>query len=296
MTRFRVWLQAARPLTLTAAIVPVIVGAALARAETGAWTTRWWVFGLVLLAAVLIQIGTNFVNDAKDFERGTDTGERLGPQRVTQAGLLSGAAVMRGAWIAFALAIACGVPLVLAGGVPILVIGLASVIAAYAYTGGPYPLGYHGFGEFFVILFFGVIAVGGTYFLLAGVVSRAALVAGLAVGCLSSVLLAVNNLRDERGDRVSGKRTLVVRFGRSFGVAEIGVLSLLPFALSVYWWNQGFPEAALLPLLALPIAVGIVRRASRNDGGALNGVLRLAAALHAIYGILFTLGAWMRAA
>lgn len=293
MTRFHVWLQAARPLTLTAAIIPVMVGVALARTETA--TTRWPLFWLALLGAVLIQIGTNLVNDAKDFERGADTVERLGPQRVTQAGLLPPASVMRGAWICFTLATLCGVPLVIAGGLPILIIGIASVIAAYAYTGGPYPLGYHGFGELLVILFFGVIAVGGTYFLQTDSFSLHALVAGIAVGCLSSVLLAVNNLRDESGDRASGKRTLVVRFGRTFGIAEIIALALLPFILSIYWSSQRLPEAALLTLLALPLALVIVRRASRDSGGALNRLLKLAAALHASYGILLTLGVWMSA-
>ncbi|HUF19101.1 MAG TPA: 1,4-dihydroxy-2-naphthoate polyprenyltransferase [Thermoanaerobaculia bacterium] len=293
-SNLHIWLQASRPLTLTAAIIPVIAGVALARADTG--VTRWPLFWLALLGAIFIQIGTNLVNDAKDFQRGADTADRLGPQRVTQAGLLSAASVMRGSWISFAFATLCGIPLVIAGGMPIAVIGITSVIAAYAYTGGPYPLGYHGFGELFVILFFGLVAVGGTYYLQADSYSADAFVAGLAVGCLSSVLLAVNNLRDESGDRVIGKKTLVVRYGRRFGIVEIAALSLLPFALGLYWWIKGFPVAALLPLLSLPLALVIIRRAVNDSGVALNRVLKLAAALHASYGVLLSLGLWMSTA
>ena len=294
MSSLRTWILATRPVTLTAAIIPVLAGAALACADQAAM--RWTLFWLALLGAILIQIGTNFVNDAKDFERGTDTGERLGPLRVTQAGLLTAPVVMRGAWIAFALATLCGIPLVIAGGMPIVAIGLGSIIAAYAYTGGPYPLGYHGFGELFVILFFGVIAVGGTYYLQTGSLNMHAVLGGLAIGCLSSVLLAVNNLRDESGDRISGKKTLVVRFGRNFGLAEIAILALLPFLLSLYWWVQNLRMTALMPLFALPLALLVIRRSSTDSGSALNRVLKLAAALHAGYGILLSAGLLMDAA
>ncbi len=292
-SNFHIWLQASRPVTLTAAVIPVVAGVALAYADTGA--VRWRLFVLALLGAIFIQIGTNLVNDVKDFERGADTADRLGPQRVTQAGLLSPAGVMRGAWISFALATLCGIPLVVAGGLPIVIIGIASIIAAWAYTGGPWPLGYNGFGEIFVILFFGLVAVGGTYYLQTGTWSAGAFVAGLGIGCLSSVLLAVNNVRDEAGDRLIGKKTLVVRFGRAFGIFEIAALSFLPFGLGVYWWMTDRSPAALLPLLSLPLAALIATRASRDSGIALNKVLKLSAALHASYGVLLSLGFWMSA-
>ncbi len=292
-SNLHIWLQASRPLTLTAAIIPVVIGVALANAVTS--SIRWPLFWLALLGAIFIQIGTNLVNDAKDFERGADTPDRPGPQRVTQAGLLSASSVMRGAWISFALATLCGIPLVIAGGLPIVIIGIASIIAAWAYTGGPWPLGYNGFGEIFVILFFGLVAVGGTYYLQTGAWSAGAFVAGLGIGCLSSVLLAVNNLRDETGDRLIGKKTLVVRFGRAFGIFEIAALSFLPFGLGVYWWMSDRSPAALLPLLSVPLAVIIAKRASRESGIALNKVLKLAAALHASYGLLLSLGLWMSA-
>ena len=294
VSRLRTWILASRPVTLTAAVIPVLAGAALARVELH--ENRWTLFWLALAGAILIQIGTNFVNDAKDFERGTDTGERLGPLRVTQAGLLTAPSVMRGAWIAFALAMLCGIPLVIAGGLPIVAIGITSIIAAYAYTGGPYPLGYHGFGELFVILFFGVIAVGGTYYLQTDSIGTHAVAGGLAIGCLSSVLLAVNNLRDESGDRISGKKTLVVRFGHTFGLLEIAVLALLPFLMATYWWANELRMTALLPLFALPLALLVVWRSSNETGAGLNRVLKLAAALHAGYGILLSAGLLMDAA
>jgi 1,4-dihydroxy-2-naphthoate octaprenyltransferase len=182
-----------------------------------------------LFGAVLIQIATNFINDALDFKKGADTGERVGPLRVTAAGLLSADTVMQGAWVCLILAALCGIPLLYRGGWPMLLVGLASIVAAYAYTGGPYPLAYHGLGELFVILFFGFVAVGGTFYAHSLQLTRSALLAGFATGSLAAVLIVINNLRDIDSDRRSNKRTLAARFGERFARAEVVFFALAPF-------------------------------------------------------------------
>lgn len=269
------WVLAARPKTLAAAVVPVVVGFALAR------FAHWPSFVFALGGALLIQIGTNFVNDALDFRKGADTHERLGPLRVTQAGLLSADAVLRGAYVSFALAGVCGVPLVMRGGWPIVVIGVTSIVAAYAYTGGPYPLAYHGLGELFVMVFFGIVAVGGTYYLQRLRIDRDALLAGVACGALAIVLLAINNLRDLVNDRASNKRTMAARFGPRFARAEIAVFALLPFALL----PRGFHGV----LFALPLALLVIVCAFRSEERALNRCLAFAGMLEWAFGIAFAI-------
>lgn len=282
------WLLAARPKTLTAAIVPVAVGTAVAASDAGRVLWSWAL--LALAGALLIQIATNLVNDAIDFRKGTDDAARVGPMRVTASGLIEAKRVMAGAWACFAAAAVVGIPLLIRGGWPLLAIGLASIGAGYVYTGGPYPLAYHGLGEVFVILFFGFIAVGGTYYLQTLAWNAGAAVAGLAVGLLSTGLLAVNNLRDREGDARSGKRTLAVRFGVGFARVEIAVCAFVPFALGGWWWWRGERLAAVLPLLLIPFAVAVVRSARRDRGISLNATLGKAAALQAGYGILFSGG------
>lgn len=286
------WILASRPKTLSAAIVPVLVGSALAADEPPGVT--WWVFVCALLGAVFIQIATNFINDALDFKKGTDTGERLGPLRVTQAGLLSAEAVMRGAWLCLFLAALCGIPLLYRCGWPMLVVGLASIAAAYAYTGGPYPLAYHGLGEVFVMAFFGFVAVGGTFYAHSLQLTRAALLAGFAVGSLGTVLLVVNNLRDVDGDRRNHKRTTVVRFGERFARIEIAFLALAPFAIVALlsWVRQ--ERGLLLVLLALPLAIAVILKSVRGRGAELNRVLAMAGALQWAFGLLFVIGSLFR--
>src|SRR5438874_3584072 len=189
------WLLAARPKTLAAGIVPVLIGTALAPRPI-----RVGIFAATLGGSVLIQVGTNLVNDALDFRKGADTAERLGPLRVTQAGLLGADAVLRGAYVCFALAALCGIPLIVRAGWPMIAIGVGSIIAAYVYTGGPYPLAYNGLGELFVLVFFGLVAVGGTYYAQALRWPAEAVMAGFAAGSLAIVLLAINNLRDLPND------------------------------------------------------------------------------------------------
>lgn len=284
----RHWLLAARPKTLTAAVVPVVIGTALAASDAG--RVLWPYALLALTGAVLIQIATNLVNDAIDFRKGTDSADRVGPMRVTASGLIEHRRVMTGAWVCFAGAALAGIPLLIRGGWPLLAIGLTSIAAGYVYTGGPYPLAYHGLGEVFVILFFGFVAVGGTYYLQTLRWNSDAAVAGLAAGLLSTGLLAVNNLRDREGDARSRKRTLAVRFGDRFARAEIAVCALVPLLLGAWWWTRGERIAALLPLVLLPLAITILRSARRDGGPGLNATLAKAAALQAGYGILFSAG------
>ena len=279
----RVWVLAARPKTLSAAIVPVLMGTALAPA------IHWGMFACALGGAVLIQIATNLFNDAIDFKKGTDTSERLGPVRVTQAGLIGAPAVMRAAIVCLAGAVLCGIPIVVRGGWPMVAVGLTSMVLAYAYTGGPYPLAYHGLGELFVMLFFGLIAVGGTYYLHTLTLSREAILAGIAAGALATVLIVINNLRDIEGDRKSAKRTLAARFGERFARVETAVFALIPFLVSGL-----IGVRFLTTLLALPLAVALVARVIRGRGTELNRCLAMAGALQWLFGLLFVAGRFVR--
>ncbi len=283
------WLLAARPKTLAASVTPVFVGTALAFRDLA--TMHWQPFVFALLGAVFIQIGTNYVNDALDFRKGADTHTRLGPLRVTAAGLLSAEAVLRGAYICFFLAALCGIPLILRGGWPIAVIGIASIAAAYAYTGGPYPLAYHGLGEVFVMIFFGLVAVCGSFYLQRLTLDPTAWIGGFAVGSLAVVILAINNLRDIDNDRASNKRTLAARFGATFAHAEIVIFVLTPFlCVAAIAYLRGSGNLAI-PLLALVPALLLLLRVARSRGAELNRCLALAGALEWIFGILYVVGA-----
>jgi 1,4-dihydroxy-2-naphthoate octaprenyltransferase len=282
-------LLAARPKTLTAALVPVMVGTALAHAAR--FPVRWPLALYALLGAAAIQIGTNLYNDLLDYERGADTHERLGPVRVTQAGLLPPWQVRLAAGVSFLLAVACGIPLVLAGGWPILVLGLLSLLFGYGYTGGPLPLAYNGLGEVFVLAFFGFGAVGGTFWLHTGRLLPAVAFAALQVGSLACALLAVNNLRDVDEDRRAGKGTLAVRLGTRFGRAEIGTFVSAPFVIGGIWAAAERPWAALLPLVALPLAVGVLAIVLREPPGPrYNVALARTAGLQLVFGVLLSLG------
>ncbi len=289
MANIKAWIQAARPKTLTAALIPIIVGTCLAKVETG--KVLWWVSVLTLLASFFIQIGTNFVNDAMDFKKGADTEKRIGPQRVTQAGIFTAKQVLWMGSGCFLLAVLCGIPLVIHGGVPILLVGLVSVLMGYGYTAGPFPLAYKGLGDLFVILFFGLIAVGGVYYLHTGDLSVGAICAGLQVGLHCTVLIAINNLRDVDGDRLVGKRTLPVRFGKRFARWEIATLCFLPFLLGLFWMQGGRYGTFLLPFLSLPMAMMISKLVFETEPSpAYNKFLGKAAGLHLIFGALLSVG------
>ena len=302
VSRRRAWVIAARPQTLPAAAAPVIVGVGLA-IEAGVFAPLPALAALV--GAALIQIGTNFANDYYDAVRGADTDDREGFTRVVASGLIDPAEVKRAMWLTFAAAIAVGTYLVSVGGMPILVIGLASVAAGIAYTGGPYPLGYHGLGDLFVFVFFGVIAVTGTYYVQAaalvggrfppwipeGTVTAAALVASLPVAALSTNILVVNNVRDREEDARTGKRTLAVRFGYRFSRAQFIALLALAYLTPFWFLANGYGVVALLPLTTLPLAVDVGRTVvSETDGAALNPALESTGKLLAAYAVAFAVG------
>jgi 1,4-dihydroxy-2-naphthoate octaprenyltransferase len=282
------WILAARPRTLGAAVIPVLAGGALSFAA-GAFDPP--VSALALTCAVLIQIATNCFNDALDHAKGADTADRLGPVRATSAGLLSARAMMIGGTVCLVLAAVLAIPLVLHGGWPILALGIVSLFLAYAYTGGPWPLAYLGLGEIFVVLFFGVFAVAGTFYLNTLEWSVAAVLAGSQIGLHSSVLLAVNNLRDLETDHAANKRTLAARFGLTFARRETAALVITPFALGILWLPLGYFWAFLLPLMTLPLAWWLARAClEAQPARETNQLLAQAAALHAASGLLLSLG------
>ena len=283
------WLRALRVKTLTAAIVPVFVGTCVAVADGYEVDV---VLGLLaLFSALFIQIGTNLVNDALDFQKGADTKNRIGPVRVTQSGLLSFRSVIGGAGACFFLAILLGIPLVVRGGEVIVIIGLISLLCGYAYTGGPFPLAYKGLGDLFVILFFGIVAVGGVYYLHTLTFHGSALVAGLQVGFLATVLIAINNLRDIKEDRLAYKKTLAVRFGQDWVCFEILLLNILSFILLGFWAVRGDWLAALLPLLTLPLCGSLLREIKRAPPGPIyNQYLSKASVVHVVFGFYLCLG------
>ena len=280
----RAWLLAIRVPTLSAAVVPVLVGTALASRD---YPVSPLVFIVVLLAAVLIQIGTNLTNDLFDFQKGADTGARLGPVRVVQAGLLSQKQVAAASVLSFVAAAVLGLYLVTVGGWPIVAVGLTAMASGIAYTGGPWPLGYHGLGDLFVFVFFGIVAVVGTFYLQSGIVTGAALLASLPVAMLVTAILAVNNLRDIDTDRRAGKRTLAVRFGRRATRLQYSILVPGAYVIAAALWIAGANSAwAMLPWLTLPLGIRLVREVWRGEGAPLNHVLRRTAGLHLGFGVL----------
>ena len=283
------WIQAARPKTLTAALVPIWVGSALALRFKGQWSPELGLFAL--LSSILIQVGTNLINDAVDFKKGADTHERLGPKRVTQSGLFSVHQVWWAGIFCFALAVGLAVPLVLKGGLPIIGIGLLSLAAGYAYTGGPYPLAYRGLGDLFVLIFFGWVAVGGMYFLNTGEMNLSAWVAGTQIGLLATVLIAINNARDAFTDQKVGKMTLAARYGHTFAQMEIRLLCLIPFLLQFYWLSQKMIWAFYFPLALIPRVTFLLWRLSRSKPGPqFNQFLAQSALIHLAFGGLLGLG------
>ncbi|SPF45921.1 1,4-dihydroxy-2-naphthoate octaprenyltransferase [Syntrophobacter sp. SbD1] len=283
------WLNAARPKTLTASVIPVIVGTALTKACD--YQIHWWITILALFSAMAIQIGTNLVNDAADFKRGADDENRVGPRRMTQSGVFTYKQVMISGGASFAIAAILGLPLIWRGGWPILVIGVASIACGYLYTMSPVALAYNGLADLFVVLFFGLIAVGGLFFLQTQSLPLDPLIAGVQVGMLATALLAVNNLRDIEGDRRAGKRTLAVRFGERFARAEILFMTFVPFLLSFFWIKRGFYLASLLPFLVSPVAWRLVEKVYKFEPGTIfNRLLARAAFLHFLFGLLLNLG------
>lgn len=281
---------ASRPATLPAAGVPVVVGAAAAVSEGAVF--RPLVFAVTLASALLIQIGTNFANDYSDFHRGADHEGRLGPVRVTHSGLISHAAVRRGIVVAFGLAALLGAWLAWVGGWPIIAIGVFSIICGLAYTGGPWPFGYHGLGDVFVFVFFGLIAVTGTAYLQSGRWSVDALIVAVPIGLLVTNILVVNNLRDLPTDRAAGKHTLAVRLGDRATRIQYALLALLAYLVPGVLASAGGRRGwLLLPWLTAPIAVALVRRVLAGTAGReLNPMLGRTGQLLLLFGLLLAAG------
>jgi 1,4-dihydroxy-2-naphthoate octaprenyltransferase len=264
----------------------VLVGTAVAAAQGG---FRPLPALAALLTAMCLQIGTNFANDYHDFQRGADTHERVGPKRVTQSGLVAPRTVRAAALGTFAVAFVIGIYLAAVGGWPIAVTGLASIAAGWAYTGGPWPFGYHGLGDVFVFVFFGLVATVGTTYVQLHAAPAAAWIAAVPVGAIATAILVVNNLRDIATDARAGKRTLAVRLGPTGTRAEYVLLLAVAFAAPFALLPFARPWV-LLPLAALPLAAGPLRLVLRGQGAELNSALGGTARLHLAYGALLALG------
>jgi len=284
-----IWIMAARLRTLPASIAPVFVGTSLA---VGAGHFRVLAFLAALLGAVFIQVGTNLSNDYSDARRGADTEERLGPVRVTAGGLVPPRQVLLATYITFGLAVLCGAYLVAVAGWELIAVGAASILAGVLYTGGPRPYGYEGLGEVFVFLFFGLVAVTGSYFVQVQSLPWQAFACSVPVGLLASAILVVNNVRDLETDRRAGKRTLAVRLGRAKTRDLYAGMVILAFlGPPLLWLAGGLTPWLLLCLLAIPVAVPVVKIVrTRVDGPSLNGALAKTGALQLLFCLLFCVG------
>jgi 1,4-dihydroxy-2-naphthoate octaprenyltransferase len=288
ITPFKVWIMAARPLTLPAAAAPVIVGTAIAIADNS--------FALLpalaaLIGALLLQIGVNLANDYFDHIKGIDTADRVGPIRVTQSGLIPVDRVRAGMIVTFCSAAAVGVYLVTVAGWPILLAGLASILAALAYSGGPFPLASHGFGDLFVFIFFGMVAVCGTYYVQALNLTLLAVLASVPVGLLITAILVVNNLRDIDTDHKAGKFTLAVIIGSRWTKLEYVLLLATAYTMPAVIWSTGLVSKwVFLPLVSLPVAFPLIRTIRHSAGVNLNKALAGTAALALLFSLLLSMG------
>jgi 1,4-dihydroxy-2-naphthoate polyprenyltransferase len=283
----RIWVMAARLRTLPAAVAPVLVGTALAGTED---RFRVGAFIAALLGAIFIQVGTNLSNDYSDARRGADTEDRLGPVRVTAGGLVPPRQVLMATYITFGLAVVCGAYLVYVAGPLLLAIGAASILAGVLYTGGPRPYGYEGLGEVFVFLFFGIVAVAGSYFVQQERLEWEAFALAVPVGLLAAAILVVNNVRDIDTDRRAGKRTLAVRLGRPrtrtlfSAMLLVADVALIPVAFALSAW-------VLLPVLTLPLAARLARTVRAHvDGPTLNAALARTGMLQLAFCVLLSVG------
>lgn len=285
---FQNWILAIRPRTLPAAAAGVVMGGALA------WYDgffRFDAFLACLFAALFLQIGSNLANDVFDFERGTDTPERLGPTRVTQAGLLTASEVKIGMAVVFGLAALFGLYLAWLGGLPIIIIGIAAILSAVAYTGGPFPLGYYGLGDLFVFIFFGLASVAGTYYVQAGFISPAAWWMAVPPGLIITAILVVNNLRDLENDRKAGKHTLAVLLGeRKTKIQYVLCMAVAYLVLPFAAWMEIVPWTTMLAWLSLPIAYRAARLTLTQKGRPLNAALAGTGQTALAFSLLFWVG------
>jgi len=283
--------MAARPRTLPAAIAPVLVGSAAATWVSDGADFRWGAFVAALIGSIFIQIGTNLANDYSDAKRGADTADRLGPVRVTSAGLVAPKRVLYATWLAFGVAVVAGIYLATVAGWVIIAVGAASIAAGVLYTGGPRPYGYAGMGELFVFLFFGLVAVNGSYYVQLERLDWLPFWLSISVGLLSTAILVVNNIRDLETDRRASKRTLAVRLGRERTRTLYEVCVGGAFVVLCVGVAADGPAAAFIGLFAAPLAIAPLRAVlERTDGPALNGALAGTGALLAAFSVLVAAG------
>lgn len=283
------WVLAVRPKTLMAGIIPVFVGSLMTFRYMR--EVEWGIVVCALLVSLSIQIATNLFNDAIDFKKGADTQHRLGPTRVTQSGLLSQQQVIAGGVAFLLLATLFVYPLVLKGGIYIALLFVSALVCSYAYTGGPFPLAYIGLGEVFVILYYGFAATMISYYLQAGFLSFDSFVLGLQMGFLTTLLIAINNLRDIEEDKKTKKLTLAVRFGESFGKWEITSIAALPFILNFYWYFTGRFFVFLLPFTTILIAINLVKNIWIHSPSRIyNRYLGESSMLLMLFGLMLILG------
>ncbi len=284
----RIWISASRPRTLPAAVAPVAVGSALAAHDHRFDPTA---AGICLAFALLVQIGTNLANDYYDFVHGADTVARVGPRRAVESGLVPPEAMRRAMAAVLAAAFVVGLGLIHWGGLWMLAVGVASILCGIAYTGGPWPLGYHGLGDLLVFVFFGLVAVSITYFVQARRITEYVVLAGVPMGLLAANILLVNNYRDAETDAAAGKRTLVVRFGRRFARGQHAASLCLALGIPLIFLAGGFGAWCLLPLLAAPVAASHVRRlAAAGTPTELVALLGDTGKFIALYAALFAAG------
>lgn len=284
----KIWLTAIRPKTLWAAFAPVLIGGAMA-VDAGVFHAGAAL--LALIGAVCIQIGTNFYNDFADYEKGADTDDRKGPTRVTQAGWVSPQTMKYATFLVFGLAVLAGVYLMWRGGLPIVIIGVLSIISGVMYTAGKYSLAYIGLGDIFVLIFFGPVAVGGTYYVQALDINSTVLIAGLAPGLLAVAILLVNNIRDREEDRLAGKKTIVVRFGHSFGLIcyAFSILSAALIPLALYLMNGANVWSLCAMVILIPGWMNLKKIIHTPPSPQLNPILGATARLLLVYSVVFAI-------
>jgi len=290
LSTIKIWWLALRPKTLPASIIPVIMGIALAKKNH---TMNFFLAFITLFCAILIQIGTNLVNDYSDFKKGADDDKRVGPLRVTQAGLISETNMKRGIYFVLFLILLSSIFLIIRGGIPILIIGISALLAGYYYTGGSSPYGYLGFGDIFVLIFFGPVSLAGAYYIQTLTVNPLLIFTGLGPGLISVAILTVNNIRDIDNDRRTGKKTLIVRLGRNFGIIEysfsIIIASFIPLIAGLFaptFYTNSKISIIILLLLIHPYKILKTYR----DGEKLNEILSFTGKILVIYGVIFILG------
>tara|TARA_B110000263_G_scaffold248588_1_gene263857 strand:+ start:219 stop:1088 length:870 start_codon:yes stop_codon:yes gene_type:complete len=285
--KIKLWINAARPKTLAASIVPII-SAMLILPNQDLFKSH--IFILTITAAIIIQIITNYINDLYDFLSGADK-ERIGPQRMLESGLLSQEEMTIAIKVLFILGIMCGLPLVLHGGWPILIIGLSAFLFAYLYTAGPFPLAYHGLGDIFVFIYFGLISVMGSYYLQTGFIDKNVMWLGISIGAKNVLLLAVNNIRDYSGDKKCNKNTLVVILGRSFGKLQVLFMIILSY-ISLFYLSIGLDSKVIfyISMISLPLSLNILSDIYSKEGEALNKTLGKVVMLLCLDTFLLTIG------